>query len=189
MLSALPSINVGRSYCPQRRQPLFCSAASVSTPTLWSSMQIDTLFLPRFIETWLSQSGASPLSIAFTLVPRKNPLPFLPRRPPKSNKHFAIILPHSRRLKNIEMTFLSWAHPSPFSGLPTDALSRLEVITLVNPEGFLSHNESPLDRIFQSSSRLRVFSSKTQSSQTFLCLNSTYSIQIHCGPSLSAWIC
>lgn len=117
-------------------------------------------FSPQFVDTWLSRSGVSPLSIAFTIEPLKKTLPFMHKRSPKSYKHFAVIFPLSHRWTNLEMTILPGAPLSPLGKLPTDALPSLEVVNLVHPKGlYCVHGESPLDHIFQSSSRLQLFSS------------------------------
>ena len=135
-------------------------STALSMPELWCSMEIDIALSPRFIDTWLSRSGASPLSIAFTIEPRKKTLPFLPKHSPKSYEHFHVIFPLSHRWSNLKMTIFPGAPLSLLGNLGADALPCLEMVKLDHPLGFYMESQgSPLDYIFQSSSRLQLFSS------------------------------
>lgn len=121
------------------------------------SMEIDTGLSPRFVDTWLSRPGVFPLSIAFTIEPRKTrkTFPFLPGQ---SHEHFHVIFPLSHRWSKLKMSFLSDAPLSLLGNLGADALPWFRD-SQIGPQGFYINQGSPLNYIFESSSRLQLFPS------------------------------
>lgn len=120
-------------------------------------MYMGKITSPRFIEIWLSRSGERPLQISFTLEPqsRKANMSFLTKRTLRLSQRLDVVFAQSPRWQRLYITLLPGAPLGLLDRLGADAFPRLDTILINHPIGAWTHDVSPLDRIFQSCSRLR----------------------------------